>query len=73
MEKLERYGTKGLVHKWLKSYRDDTNKYAQFNNLKSNELKIMHGVPQGSMLGPKLLIQVHSIDDICCVSKLNKK
>lgn len=68
MEKLERYGIRGIAHSWLCSYLDNRQLYIQLTNVKSDLLGVTCGVPQGSVLGPKLFILY--MNDICNVSKI---
>ncbi len=53
---LNKYGIKGLAHQWISSYLENRKKFVQINNVKSESYNIKCGVPQGSVLGPKLLI-----------------
>ena len=55
MNKLEKYGIRGLAFTWMKSYLDDRYQHVQLNNAKSSQLKVNCGVPQGSVLGPKFI------------------
>ena len=55
-KKLYFYGVHGIAHKWLPSYLEDRKQFVQFNNYNSDTLKVYCGVPQGSILGPKLFI-----------------
>ena len=53
---LEYYGIRGIAQEWLKSYVKDRKQFVQIDECASTLLNVTCGVPQGSILGPKLFI-----------------
>ena len=56
IKKLEYYGIGGVLLNWLKSYLDHRKQYVHFNGTDLYLQEVVCGVPQCSILRPKLFI-----------------
>ena len=52
--KLQAWGISGNLFKWLNSYLSNRHQFVELNEVKSPVLGLKCGVPQGSLLGPRL-------------------
>ena len=68
LTKLEHYGIRGVAFDWIKSYLCERKQYVSVNSCNSEAMNVVCGVPQGSILGPKLFILY--VNDVCNVSSL---
>ena len=56
LSKLDHYGIRGSLLKWLKSYLTNRQQFVDMDGTQSHLLPITVGVPQGSILGPLLFL-----------------
>ena len=67
---MEKYGIRGNANNWVRSYLDNRLQFVHYNGCNSDFLRVVCGVPLGSILGPKLFILY--INDISNVSEIFK-
>ena len=70
LNKLYHYGIRGISNDWIESYLENRKQFVQYDDAISVCKEILCGVPQGSILGPKLFILY--INDICNISEIMK-
>ena len=56
LKKLEHYGFRGIINNWFRSYLSDRKQKVVINGFESESKNLLHGVPQGSVLGPILFL-----------------
>ena len=66
LNKLDSYGIRGIAKNWIKSYLTDRQQYVSIDGFESEKEFILHGVPQGSVLGP-LLFTIYINDMHTCI------
>ena len=66
LSKLERAGFQYLELDWFKSYLSERQQSVAIKDVISDKMKLTHGVPQGSVLGPTLFnIHINGITTSC--------
>ena len=68
LDKLYRYGIRGIAHSWFKSYLNNRQQFVKFDDTVSGLQTIKCGIPQGSILGPLLFLLY--INDLATVSNI---
>ena len=56
LKRLNHYGIRGIANNLFKSYLTERKQFVEIDGQKSSQINIMHGVPQGSVLGPLLFL-----------------
>ena len=57
LHKLQHYGIRGIALEWFDSYLAKRKQFVDINGIQSDILELSgYGVPQGSVLGPKLFL-----------------
>ena len=72
-KKLQSVGIYGDLLNWLKNYLQDRRQYAVVNGEQSETKQVCFGVPQGSLLGPRILsVLVNDLPDSITKGDLHK-
>ena len=72
LQKMNHYRIFGIVNQWTSSYLSHRKQYVQIKGTKSNLENIPCGVPQGSILGPKLLnLYLNDIFNVSSILEFN--
>ena len=56
LKKQYHYGIHGYAYSWFQSYLTNRTHFVTYNCAKSKKIEIRCGVPQGSIIGPLLIV-----------------
>ena len=56
LKKLEHYGIRDNVHRWIRSFLTDRTQQVLVEGATSDSIPVISGVPQGTVLGPLLFL-----------------
>ena len=56
LQKMDHYGIRGISNTWFQNYLTDREQFVSVHGVNSDTVKMICGVPQGSVLGPLLFL-----------------